>query len=108
MENTKKEMREKMQETKDILEQNIEIQGTHKVLRFLIRLVSVILATYIGGWLMLARPLIGIYDAISSGTLVWSFFVRSLVKILFSTTVIGAIWCGGYIAAGYFRVYKDE
>ena len=96
-----------MQETKDTWKNVTLIENAHLYLRVFIRLIASLVAIYVGGWLMLVQPVIGIYHAVCAGTLKAAFLIRSLIKILFSTTVFGAIWCAGYIAAGYFRTYDE-
>lgn len=58
---------------------------------------------YIGGWMVLTRPLKGVFTAHAAGCL-------SIGKIFFAgvqgfvyLSVAGAVWCIGYILSNHFR-----
>ena len=69
------------------------------LLGFVCYTIGVIAAAYYGLWKMLVLPL---------HTLAVSFLAGDLnVKILFSTTMAGLIWCIGYIAYNHFKGTQD-
>lgn len=70
--------------------------------------IGLAIAIYVGGWLMLIKPIKRTIVAYTLGTLTLPQLVVTVVKCLCSLTVTGFIWCLGYIASN--RVYdsRDE
>lgn len=74
----------------------------------IIYLTGIAVAIYIGGWLMIVKPIKGTIAAYTLGTLTLPQLVITIIKCFCSLTVAGFIWCIGYIASN--RVYdsRDE
>lgn len=71
------------------------------------QLVGVIGAVYVGGWVMLLQPIGVLYRAFIGGSLSMSLIVVCGLKIFFSTTFAGLVWCIGYIGYNYFKGNED-
>ena len=56
---------------------------------------------------MICRPLGAIYFAFVNGELTLSLIIACAIKILFSTTLAGLIWCIGYIGYNHFKGTED-
>ena len=65
--------------------------------------IGVIASVYFGLWKMLLHPVLMIVAAFSAGTLTVNLMIACAVKILFSTTLTGLIWCIGYIGYNHFK-----
>lgn len=65
-------------------------------------LVGTILALYVGGWMMIFKPVEGMVLSYMAGTLTIRGVILTAVKCILSTTAAGAIWCGGYILKNKF------
>lgn len=70
-------------------------------------LAGVICAAYYGIWKMLCIPVHTLIVAGFSGQLTLALVMACGVKILFSTTLTGFIWCLGYIAYNHFKGDED-
>lgn len=68
---------------------------------------GVILGVYVGLWQMICRPLCELYYAFSAGELTLALIIACAIKILFSTTLAGLIWCIGYIGYNHFKGTED-
>ena len=68
---------------------------------------GIVFATYVGLWQMICRPLGAIYFAFVNGELTLSLIIACAIKILFSTTLSGLIWCIGYIGYNHFKGTED-
>lgn len=71
-------------------------------------ILGVLASIYVGGWIMLIKPIRLLMFAYSAGTLSLHMLVVCIVKIALSTTVGGLVWCVGYIACNCFRGTEDE
>ena len=69
--------------------------------------IGVIASVYFGLWKMLLHPVLMIVAAFSAGTLTVNLMIACAVKILFSTTLTGLIWCIGYIGYNHFKGTED-
>lgn len=69
---------------------------------------GVFASIYIGGWLMLVKPVRLLMYAYGTGTLSVKLLAVCVLKIVLSTTVAGLVWCVGYIGCNYFRGTEDE
>lgn len=69
---------------------------------------GVFASIYIGGWLMLVKPVRLLMYAYGTGTFSVRLLVSCIVKIVLSTTVAGLVWCVGYIGCNYFKGTEDE
>ena len=61
-----------------------------KLLGILCYALGILAALYVGGWLMLIKPIHVI-----------------IIKIAFSTTFAGLVWCIGYIGYNFFKGNED-
>lgn len=71
-------------------------------------ILGVLASIYVGGWIMLIKPIRLLMFAYSAGTMNLHMLVVCIVKIALSTTVAGLVWCVGYIACNCFRGTEDE
>ena len=62
---------------------------------------------YFGLWKMLLHPVLMMAAGFSAGTLTPHLVIACLIKILFSTTLTGLIWCIGYIGYNHFKGNED-
>lgn len=69
--------------------------------------IGVICSVYFGLWKMLVHPVMIIIAAFSTGQLTLNLLIACLIKILFSTTLTGLIWCIGYIGYNHFKGTED-
>lgn len=96
---------------KEVTKQAEETQISHKTLRLMIgtlcSVIGTLLALYVGGWLMLCKPIQGVVSAYFAGNLTIGIIALAVFKCLLSVTVAGAIWCGGYIAKCKFIRHED-
>ena len=58
-------------------------------------------------WKMLLIPLRMLYVAAVNGELSATLVIACAIKILFSTTMSGLIWCIGYIVYNHFKGTED-
>ena len=72
------------------------------LLGFVCYTIGVIAAAYYGLWKMLVLPLHTLAVSFLAGDLNVTLLAVCVVKILFSTTMAGLIWCIGYIAYNHF------
>lgn len=76
-------------------------------LAFLCYALGVLAALYVGFWGMICMPLQDLYNAFVSGDVSLFLIAACAVKILFSTTLAGMVWCIGYIGFNHFKGTKD-
>jgi len=69
--------------------------------------VGIICSVYYGLWKMLILPLHALVAAVMAGELTLPLVIACGIRILFSTTLTGLIWCIGYIAYNYFKGEED-
>lgn len=65
--------------------------------------MGIFLSVYVGGWIMLIRPLCLLISVISQGQCTFGIFASCAVKILLSATMSGLLWCVGYIGFNHFK-----
>lgn len=65
-------------------------------------------AFYVGGWLMIIKPVQNTIAAYTLGTLTFSQIFVAGLKCISSLTVGGLIWCIGYIASNHIYDSRDE
>lgn len=65
-------------------------------------LAATILALYVGGWMMILKPIEGTVTAYLAGTLTIKGVAVTALKCVLSATVASAIWCSGYILKNKF------
>lgn len=71
-------------------------------------LLGFAIAIYIGGWLMLIKPIKNTILAYTMGTLTMPQLVISVIKCICSLTVAGFIWSLGYMASNHIYDSRDE
>ncbi len=69
--------------------------------------LGIVAAAYYGLWVMLIHPFLTLVQAFAAGNLTVALFVACGIKILFSFTLTGLIWCLGYIAYNHFKGKED-
>lgn len=79
----------------------------NKILGMLCYAAGIFFALYVGGWLMLIKPIHTIMIAFGAGSLTLSLLLKSIIKIAFSTTFGGLVWCIGYIGYNHFKGTED-
>ncbi len=65
-------------------------------------------AIYVGGWIMIIKPIKGTITAYTLGTLTIPQLFITVIKCICSLTVAGLIWCIGYIASNHVYDSRDE
>lgn len=78
-----------------------------KILALVCLILGSFFALYVGGWLLLVRPICTVLSRFSDGTLDMSTLVWSIVKIAFSMTFAGLVWCVGYVGYNHFIGTED-
>ncbi len=78
------------------------------LLASMIYIIGLIAAVYVGGWIMILKPIRGTITAYTVGTLTLPQLIVAIVKCICSTTVAGFIWCLGYIASNSVYDSRDE
>ncbi len=73
-----------------------------------IYILGLIVSVYIGGWVLLLKPVKETIAAFALGTLTLPQLLISAVKCISSMTVSGLIWCIGYIASNHIFDSRDE
>lgn len=86
-----------------IMSRNIRI-----IMSVLVYGIGLAAAIYVGGWIMIIKPLKGAIAAHVLGTLTLTQIIVTLVKCISSATVAGLIWCLGYIASNRVFDERDE
>lgn len=56
---------------------------------------------------MLIKPIHMLMDAFSNDSLTLTLLLKSIIKIAFSTTFAGLVWCIGYIGYNHFKGTED-
>ena len=76
---------------KEVTKQAEETQISHKTLRLMIgtfcSVIGTLLAPYVGGWLMLCKPIQGVVSAYFAGNLTIGIIALAVFKCLLSVTV---------------------
>lgn len=70
----------------------------NKLLGLLCYALGILAALYVGGYLMLI---------IGNDMLTLPLLLKSIIKIAFSTTFAGLVWCIGYIGYNFFKGNED-
>jgi len=65
-------------------------------------------AIYIGGWVMLVSPIKQLIISYTMGKLNPKQLIFTIIKAACSFTVIGFIWCLGYMASNSIYDSRDE
>lgn len=80
---------------------------TKMILGVLCYCLGVFFSIYVGGWLLLLKPINDLLTAYSMSTITLPLLVKCIIKIAFSTTFGGLVWCIGYIGYNYFKGTED-
>ncbi len=78
-------------------------KGIRKILAAAVSILGTALAIYVGGYLLLLRPVRHLLVGFAIGGLTRSGLIISVLKIFLASTVAGAIWCVFDIIAGKIR-----
>lgn len=78
------------------------------ILAAAIYLFGIAVSVYVGGWIMLLKPVKETIAAYTLGTLTLPQLAVSIMKCISSMTVSGLIWCMGYIASNHIFDSRDE
>lgn len=78
-----------------------------KLLGILCYALGILAALYVGGYLMLIKPIHVIIIAFGNDMLTLPLLLKSIIKIAFSTTFAGLVWCIGYIGYNFFKGNED-
>ncbi len=70
-------------------------------------LLGILGALYVGGWIMLLCPVHDLVRAFSTDALTLPLIFASFLKIAFSSTFAGLVWCIGYIGCNHFKGTED-
>lgn len=84
------------------------IRNIRMLLAVIIYLTGFAVAVYVGGWVMIIKPVKYTISAYTLGTLTLSQLIVSVIKCISSLTVTGLIWCLGYIASNHIYDSRDE
>lgn len=58
---------------------------------------------YIGGWMVLTKPVKGLILAHLAGSLSVGKFVAAFIQAFIYLTLAGGVWCIGYMLSNHFR-----
>ena len=64
-------------------------------------------AIYVGGWVLLIKPIHTLITSFSKGSLDMNILIWSIIKIAFSMTFAGFVWCVGYVGYNHFIGSED-
>lgn len=78
------------------------------ILAFVIYVTGFAISIYVGGWVLLIKPVKGTLAAHALGTLTFPQFAIAILKCVSSLTVAGLIWCMGYIASNHVYDSRNE
>ncbi|MCM1256592.1 MAG: hypothetical protein NC307_01925 [Roseburia sp.] len=78
------------------------------ILAFLVYGIGLLASIYVGGWVMIIKPVKGAIAAHAMGTLTFYQLAVTILKCFCSTTVAGFIWILGYIASNHVFDSRDE
>ncbi len=78
------------------------------ILATAIYILGLVVSVYVGGWVLLLKPVKEMIAAYTLGTLTLPQLVISVAKCISSMTVAGLIWCMGYMASNHIFDSRDE
>lgn len=78
------------------------------IIAVVIYTIGFLASIYVGGWIMILKPVKGALASYFVGTLTFHQLFITLIKCLCSTTVAGFIWIVGYIASNHVYDSRDE
>ena len=78
-----------------------------KLLGILCYELGILAALYGGGYLMLIMPIHVIIIAFGNDKLTLPLLLKRIIKIAFSKTFTGLVWCIGYIGYNFFKGNED-
>ena len=74
-----------------------------RAMELILSIGGTLLSIYVGGYLLLIRPMLKLYGLFVAGGLTTPLLFRYVIEIFLSMTVGGAMWCLFDILAGKFR-----
>ena len=63
---------------------------------------------YVGGWMVLTRPVKELLVAHAAGSLSIIGIIKALAQGFGYLTVAGAVWCIGYMLSNYFKDRRND
>ncbi len=78
------------------------------ILAVIVYIIGLAASIYVGGWVMIIKPVKGAIAAYFVGTLTFRQLVITIIKCACSTTVAGLIWVIGYVASNHVFDSRDE
>lgn len=78
-----------------------------KLLGVICYALGVFFSLYVGGYLMLIKPVRELIYAFSADSLTFSLLIYNIIVIALSTTFAGFVWCIGYIGYNFFKGTDD-
>lgn len=69
--------------------------------------LGILAALYVGGVMMVLHPVEQLYHAFMSGSLTVHIVLLDALRIFFSATVAGLVWCIGYMGYNFFKGKED-
>ena len=78
-----------------------------KALAILCLVAGGVLSIYVGGYLMLFRPIQTLISTFNEGTMTLHLLIVAIVKIALSATFAGFVWCVGYVGYNHFIGTED-
>lgn len=79
----------------------------NKVLAVGCLVLGTFFSLYVGGWLMLIKPIHLLITSYNSKTLELNVLIFNILKVAFSTTFAGLVWCVGYVGFNHFIGTED-
>lgn len=79
----------------------------NKFFAYLCVIIGTFLSAYVGIWLLLVKPLELLLVSFSEGKLTMSILLTCVLKIAFSMTFAGLVWCIGYVGYNHFIGTED-
>lgn len=78
-------------------------KGIRKILAAFFSLLAIVMLVYVGGYRLVILPLKDIYHCYIENAWTLKRLFIDIIKIFFSATVGGGLWCLFDIIAGFFR-----
>lgn len=78
-----------------------------KILGVISYALGIFCSLYVGGWLMLIKPIKRLIVACSTNQLTIKLLIFNIVVIALSTTFAGFVWCIGYLGYNFFKGKDD-
>lgn len=76
---------------------------TRRVMANIVTIAGLVLAAYVGGWIMFIKPIIAACVAFDAGTLTAVMVGMTVLKVVFASVVAGIIIVATYVIAELIR-----